>query len=57
MKFKLVEDKKVYNSKTTIKVIGVGGGGGNVINNMIQSELKGVDFIVANTVECFERNP
>ena len=49
MKFKLVEDKKVYNSKTTIKVIGVGGGGGNVINNMIQSELKGVDFIVANT--------
>jgi cell division protein FtsZ len=49
MKFKLVEDKKVYNSKTTIKVIGVGGGGGNVVNNMIQSELKGVDFIVANT--------
>ena len=49
MKFKLVEEKKVYNSKTRIKVIGVGGGGGNVINNMINSDLKGVDFIVANT--------
>jgi cell division protein FtsZ len=32
-----------------IKVIGVGGGGGNAINNMIQSQLEGVEFIVANT--------
>jgi len=32
-----------------IKVIGVGGGGGNAINNMIQRGLKGVDFIAANT--------
>lgn len=32
-----------------IKVIGVGGGGGNAIDNMIESDLKGVDFIVANT--------
>ena len=32
-----------------IKVIGVGGGGGNAINNMIQSQLDGVEFIVANT--------
>ncbi|MBF0421641.1 MAG: cell division protein FtsZ [Magnetococcales bacterium] len=32
-----------------IKVIGVGGGGGNAINNMIQSGLEGVEFIVANT--------
>ncbi len=32
-----------------IKVIGVGGGGGNAVNNMIASGLEGVDFIVANT--------
>ncbi len=34
---------------TIIKVIGVGGAGGNVINNMIRRGMKGVDFIVANT--------
>jgi cell division protein FtsZ len=32
-----------------IKVIGVGGAGGNAINNMIASNLQGVKFIVANT--------
>ncbi len=32
-----------------IKVIGVGGAGGNAINNMISSNLQGVKFIVANT--------
>ena len=32
-----------------IKVVGVGGGGGNAVNNMIQSQLEGVEFIVANT--------
>ena len=32
-----------------IKVIGVGGGGGNAVNNMIDSNLLGVKFIVANT--------
>ena len=32
-----------------IKVVGVGGGGGNAVNNMIQSQLDGVEFIVANT--------
>ncbi len=33
----------------TIKVVGVGGGGGNAVNRMIQSGIKGVEFIVANT--------
>ncbi|MCP4105027.1 MAG: cell division protein FtsZ [Desulfobacteraceae bacterium] len=38
------------NSKSAkIKVIGVGGAGGNAINNMIDSNLHGVNFIVANT--------
>ncbi len=32
-----------------IRVIGVGGGGGNAVNNMIESNLRGVDFIAANT--------
>ncbi|HLB05749.1 MAG TPA: cell division protein FtsZ, partial [Thermodesulfobacteriota bacterium] len=32
-----------------IKVVGVGGGGGNAVNTMINSGLSGVDFIVANT--------
>lgn len=32
-----------------IKVVGVGGGGGNAVNRMIQSGIKGVEFIVANT--------
>ncbi|MFA5181399.1 MAG: cell division protein FtsZ [Syntrophales bacterium] len=32
-----------------IKVIGIGGGGGNAVNTMIAYSLKGVDFIVANT--------
>ncbi|QLL78092.1 cell division protein FtsZ [Ligilactobacillus saerimneri] len=34
---------------TKIKVIGVGGGGGNAINRMIQDNVKGVEFIAANT--------
>ncbi|MGE0084624.1 MAG: cell division protein FtsZ [Desulfococcaceae bacterium] len=38
------------NNKTAkIKVIGIGGAGGNAINNMIDSDLRGVSFIVANT--------
>ena len=32
-----------------ITVIGVGGAGGNAVNNMIRSNLEGVDFLVANT--------
>lgn len=48
MKFKFVEEKKKrYNAK--IKVVGVGGAGGNAINNMIAAQLKGVEFIAANT--------
>ncbi len=32
-----------------ITVIGVGGAGGNAINNMIRADLEGVEFVVANT--------
>jgi len=37
------------DSSAKIKVIGVGGAGGNAISNMIDSKLQGVKFIVANT--------
>ena len=37
------------NQIAKIKVIGVGGGGCNAVNRMIESGVKGVEFIVANT--------
>ena len=38
---------KVANAK--IKVVGVGGGGGNAVQHMINNNIEGVDFICANT--------
>lgn len=38
-----------FNSGAVIKVIGVGGAGGNAINNMIKAGIEGVEFISANT--------
>ncbi len=37
------------NNVTNIKVVGVGGGGGNAVNRMIDHDLKGVEFISMNT--------
>ncbi|MDQ6970345.1 MAG: cell division protein FtsZ [Mariprofundus sp.] len=49
------EDTAAQSAK--IKVIGVGGGGGNALNNMISQKLRGVEFIVANTdAQAIERN-
>lgn len=45
--FTFVDDSK--DLKARIKVVGVGGGGGNALNTMIESRLKNVEFIVANT--------
>ncbi|WP_043620848.1 cell division protein FtsZ [Ensifer sp. ZNC0028] len=39
----------ITEMRPKITVIGVGGGGGNAINNMINEGLQGVDFVVANT--------
>ncbi|MBF0183998.1 MAG: cell division protein FtsZ [Magnetococcales bacterium] len=51
------EYEQVNQLDARIKVIGVGGGGGNAINNMIQSQLDGVEFIVANTdAQALARN-
>ena len=44
-----VPEKTVMHLKPRISVIGVGGGGGNAVNNMIDQNLEGIDFIVANT--------
>ena len=41
-----------------IKVVGVGGGGGNAVANMIAQQIDGVDFVVANTDhQALEANP
>ncbi|MGD8536110.1 MAG: cell division protein FtsZ, partial [Candidatus Aminicenantes bacterium] len=45
LKFHLVEER--FGAK--IKVIGIGGGGGNAINRMIQTGIEGVEFISVNT--------
>jgi cell division protein FtsZ len=43
--------------KIDIKVVGVGGGGGNAVNTMIESDVQGVSFVVANTdLQVLERN-
>ncbi len=33
-----------------IKVIGVGGGGNNAVNRMIDAGMEGIEFVVANTI-------
>ena len=38
-----------HTQSAVIKVIGVGGGGGNAVNHMMESSIEGVDFICANT--------
>ena len=51
MGFDMIEDASdsAFNNGTNIKVIGVGGGGGNAVEHMIASGVKGVEFISANT--------
>ena len=41
--------QSVRDDLPKIKVVGVGGGGGNAVNRMIQAGVQGVDFVVANT--------
>lgn len=38
-----------FHKKAVIKVVGVGGAGGNAVNTMIDAKLEGVEFIAANT--------
>jgi len=46
MKFELMD---TYRQQAIIKVIGVGGGGGNAVEHMLAANIDGVEFIVANT--------
>ncbi len=48
MTIELIEEE-IFNQGTLIKVIGVGGGGGNAVEYMIHSKVTGVEFICANT--------
>ena len=38
-----------YSQNAVIKVVGVGGGGGNAVNHMLSANIEGVEFICANT--------
>lgn len=44
-----MENQEMQAGTATIKVVGVGGGGGNVINRMIEAGLRGVEFVTVNT--------
>ncbi|MFZ4652727.1 MAG: cell division protein FtsZ, partial [Rubrivivax sp.] len=46
MAIEMIEE---FDQGTRIKVIGVGGGGGNAVAHMIEQGVQGVEFIVANT--------
>src|SRR5690606_20760423 len=44
--FELADD---LQQSAVIKVVGVGGGGGNAVQHMVANDIEGVDFICANT--------
>jgi cell division protein FtsZ len=46
---RLPADESIDAIPARIKVVGVGGGGGNAVNRMIDSQLRGIEFIAANT--------
>ncbi len=53
MRFRIVED-----NSAKIRVIGIGGGGGNAVSSLVSANLKGVSFIAANTdLQALETNP
>ena len=45
----IYDDNETFNQKPVIKVVGVGGGGGNAVNRMIDNDVKGVTFVAVNT--------
>jgi cell division protein FtsZ len=48
-KLRILLEEKIIRTGARIKVVGVGGGGGNAVNRMVQAGLGDVEFIVANT--------
>jgi len=53
MPFELIEN---YTPGATIKVVGIGGGGGNAVSQMVQSAIEGVEFVCINTDSQALRN-
>ena len=53
MPFEVIEN---YTPGATIKVVGIGGGGGNAVNQMVDAEIEGVEFICVNTDSQALRN-
>ncbi|UCG79208.1 MAG: cell division protein FtsZ [Nitrospirota bacterium] len=45
----MFEIEEIKSNSAKIKVVGVGGAGGNAVNNMISANLKGIEFIAINT--------
>ena len=45
----IYDDNETFNQKPMIKVVGIGGGGGNAVNRMIDNDVKGVVFVAVNT--------
>ena len=54
----LFEFECLSEQKAKLKVVGVGGAGGNAVNRMITSGMQGVDFIAINTdAQDLDNNP
>jgi len=55
---KLIEFEPKHEYSACLKVVGVGGGGSNAVNSMVQSGIQGVEFVVANTdMQALEASP
>jgi len=55
--FEIIEKDSFEDVGTVIKVMGIGGGGGNAVDHMIREGVNGVEFIVANTdAQALKRN-
>jgi cell division protein FtsZ len=53
----VIELDNYFDHGARIRVVGVGGGGGNAITSMIDKRLQGVDFFAINTdMQALERN-
>lgn len=54
----LIEFEPTNDYAANIKVIGIGGGGGNAVNTMVRSSIQGVEFILANTdIQTLDASP
>jgi cell division protein FtsZ len=45
----MFDQDEMFSAKPVLKVIGVGGGGGNAVNRMIENDVRGVEYVAINT--------